>query len=480
VGAAVLAVGAVVFALEQRAIAAVNGWWLDELCSMWATEPGQSLAHAYRDRISHDPTPPLYYLVLYAARVVFPMPFERERVVVLCLNLCFIAAMAVGVVWASRRAGLSGLAMAGVAAFLLSGAVLRYAPDARAYLMAMTLVFTVSWLTALAIEDEEHGIAYGWFAGLGAVAGVTHFFAALMCCSLGAGLVAVGMWRRRRELTWSGIALGAPAFAVYAGWFYFLSAPETMDIITWIRFDALSVTLAYTQVRRLAVGSRPALALACAVIGWGVVQRGTRALSTTFGIAMALFVGVPLLISLKVPVISARYWLIGAPALVVYLVFAARAAMVEAMRRSGRRGAGPLLLGVGALGLLVATSVTGYEYALYYIKAKYVFRGAEIVKPLLPGCSAGTIHVYRNEWEYLEIAREPEGYFVDADRPATGMLRAGDAGCRVLGWAEQVDDPGWESKPDGELLRMMKIDAQPGEVEIARHLAGFVVLRRGE
>jgi hypothetical protein len=407
---------------------------------------------------------------------LFHLPFERQRVVVLGLNLCFIVAMAVGVVWASRRAGLSGLALTGVGAFLLSGAVLRYAPDARAYLMAMVIVFAASWLAALAIEDEEHRIAYGWFAGLGAVAGMTHFFAALMCCSLGAGLMAVGGWKRRRGLTNSGAALGLSAFVAYAGWFCFLSAPETMDIITWIRFDAHSLMLAYTQATQLAVGNGYGVVAACAVIGWGLAQRATRALSVAFAIALTLFVGLPLLISLKTPVISARYWLVGAPALVVFLVFVARTAIAEAMR--SRRRAGPSLLGVAALGLLVVTSVTGFNNALFYIKAKYVFRGAEIVKPLLPGCRAGTVHIYRNPQSYLEITQEPVGFFLDAARSTTGPT-AGDGSCRVLGWAEQVDEPRWEGAPDAELLRMMKIDARPEEVEIRRHVLGFVVLRRG-
>jgi hypothetical protein len=478
VGAAVLACAAVVFAFEQRSIAAVNGWWVDELFSMWATEPSQTLAQAYRVGISKDPTPPLYYLALYFARASFHLPFERERAVVLGLNLCFVLLMSLVVVWASRRAGLTGLALAGIGAFLVSGPALRSVPDARAYFMAMTIMFAASWLVALVIEDGEPCVPLGCLVVLGALAGLTHLYAALMCCCLGTGLIAVGRWKGRRDLTVSGLGLGLSAAAAYAVWFFFLSEPNVVRAVVWIKYD-VTLSTAVREARQLSLG-REAAVVACLLAVAGVMHRATRALSVAFCIAFALFVGVPLLVSLRVPVIVGRYWLIGAPAFVVVLVFVARTAIGEAMSRERRTETlrtGPLLLGLTAIGLLVATSVTGYGYARAYTKAKLVWEGAEIVRPLLPRCRAGSIHVYRNVPMYSEISRVAAGYFVDGDLPTTAWLTLADGACPVLGWAEHMEDPAWSRASDAELLRMVKIDAQPGEVEITRHASGFVVLR---
>ena len=47
-----------VFCLFQLIISHVNGWWLDELYSLWASDPAIPFKEAYVQRIAPDTNPP--------------------------------------------------------------------------------------------------------------------------------------------------------------------------------------------------------------------------------------------------------------------------------------------------------------------------------------------------------------------------------------------------------------------------------------
>jgi len=124
---------AVLFTGELASVSAISGWWFDDLFSLWASEPTLPFTVAFRERILPDSNPPLYFSLLY---------FVRQRIsddgsAVIAFNIGAIIAAAAAVYIPSRRAGLCGLAIAGIAAFVLSGPVLYFAPEGRSYVMAL-------------------------------------------------------------------------------------------------------------------------------------------------------------------------------------------------------------------------------------------------------------------------------------------------------------------------------------------------------
>ena len=166
------------------------------------------------ERIAPDTNPPLYYVVLYWVRWLI----SDDRTAILAVNIAAIMIAAGAVFVASRRAGLSRLAVCGIAAFGLSGPVLVYASEGRAYCPGFAVVFVASWYAALAIKDPHQRPVLASFVALGAVAALTHVYAALLCGVLGAGLLTFALFSHRRDLVGPGLALGLSASVVFAIW----------------------------------------------------------------------------------------------------------------------------------------------------------------------------------------------------------------------------------------------------------------------
>jgi hypothetical protein len=57
----------------------------------------------------------------------------------------------------------------------------------------------------------------------------------------------------------------------------------------------------------------------------------------------------------------------------------------------------------------------------------------------------------------------------------TPWLAAATSPCPVLGWSEHSWS--WEELKDSDLLRLLKIEASPDEVDVLRHFRGFVILK---
>ena len=147
----VLIVASIFFALEVYSISGANGWWLDELWSVWATDPTIDFYKAFSERMAYDTTPPLYYVALFWTRQLI----ANERSAVILLNLTFIAAFAAAIIVSSRKLGMISWALIAVGAFLCNGPVLRFVVEGRAYLMAMVIAFAASWYSALAVDSQS-------------------------------------------------------------------------------------------------------------------------------------------------------------------------------------------------------------------------------------------------------------------------------------------------------------------------------------
>src|SRR5271166_2137385 len=120
---------ALVFSGELASVSAVSGWWFDDLFSLWASDRTLPFDVAFSERILPDSNPPLYFSILYFVRQLIP----DDGMAIIAVNIGAMIAAAVAVYIPSRRVGLSGLAIAGIAAFVLSGPVLYFAPEGRSY-----------------------------------------------------------------------------------------------------------------------------------------------------------------------------------------------------------------------------------------------------------------------------------------------------------------------------------------------------------
>ena len=107
IGVPILLAAVIAFCFEIRSISLVNGWWLDELFSIWASDPSLSFIDVLLHRILPDTSPPLYFSALYwTRRLIFD-----ERSAIIVLNLISLAAALIAVNFASRKAGVLGWAL---------------------------------------------------------------------------------------------------------------------------------------------------------------------------------------------------------------------------------------------------------------------------------------------------------------------------------------------------------------------------------
>ena len=475
---ALLCGAVILFAAAQYSINAVNGWWADELFALWASDTSVSFATAYSERIARDTNPPLYFSILYWVRSIV----VNDRAAVLILNTACTAAGSAAVLLLSRPSRLTGLATAGIAAFLLSGPLMRYASEGRAYLPALVVAFVASWCVALAVQAPRDRPPPWAFVAVGAVAALVHVYAALFCGVLAAGLLLLVLLdRSRRDLVGPALALGVSTSIVFGLWL--ATIVDSFGRIDWIEFSTREVLNAAWFVKELTVGYRLAGMLLLVLLLFGLLRGSTRPVTLVFAATFALFIALPLLVSLKKPIILGRYWVIGAPGLIVLVAFLARAWWTET---GANRLASWLLLGVALLACV--TSLSGFLAARTMISAKPVWKGADIVRPLVENCPDRSIHVgsagivnSRASLPYFaRMADMREGLFADAGSSATPNLAAATARCPVMGWAEHVlrGDDFLARAPDAELLRLLRISARPQDVEIRRHPSGFVVLKR--
>jgi hypothetical protein len=348
----VLIVASIFFALEVYSISGANGWWLDELWSVWATDPTIDFYKAFSERMAYDTTPPLYYVALFWTRQLI----ANERSAVILLNLTFIAAFAAAIIVSSRKLGMISWALIAVGAFLCNGPVLRFVVEGRAYLMAMVIAFAASWYSALAVDSQSICENRKTFALLGIIAALAHVFAALFCCCLAAGLIAYSYLYHSPRLRGPGLALG---LSVGIGGLLFIAwALNLAEQASWIEFLYESMLATYWDIRQLVFGSRIAIMLFVALFLIAMLLPSARSLTVIFGVTWSLFVLIPILVSFVQPIILSRYWLTGAPSIVVFVVFLTRALAFDV------HAARPRLRMVGAFACLALLTVTDVSRGL--------------------------------------------------------------------------------------------------------------------
>jgi hypothetical protein len=462
-----------VFFLEHSAIAAVNGWWFDELFSIWSSNPAEPFSAIFLGRIEPDTTPPLYGSLLYWARTLI----KDDRQAIFVLNTSAILIAAIAVIFSGRKAGFSRLAVATSIAFLLSGPVLRFVSEARPYAPAMALAFVTSWFSALAILVPRARPGPTSFALLGTVAGLTHIYAALLCGSFAAALVLLAVIWRRSDLMASGLSLGFSATLVLSIWLALWLPFHSLENLYWMKLSYATVVSALWEAKQLAIGPHLLIAL-IALLAFGVLWPTTRMLTSAFLVAFSIFLFLPLLISLKQPIILGRYWLQGTPAIIVLIALLARTWLFDGIS-SRRWHPVPIAGAFAAVAFLTISDATGFIIARAFTAAKPIWKGALVVAPLARDCPTASVHVNGFIPLFAYTSQIPDPVFADAREPATDPIKPADSKCPVLGWAEEPHPADFMHRAtDEDLLRLLKVGASPSQVEILRHPTGFVILRR--
>ena len=468
-----------IFAGELASVNAAGGWMLDDLFALWTSDRTVPFGVAFDERILTDSNPPLYFSLLYFVRRIIP----DDGVAVIALNVGAIVAAAVAVYVPSRRLGLTGLALAGIAAFVLSGPVLYFASEGRSYTFALSIVFVTSWYASLIITGfpEEFNLTRSIM--LGCLAALTHVYAALFCGSLAAGLVALAVFSGRKELLKPGLALGLSASIVFGIWLGF--AFGTVDNLSWLEFTVSWVLNAALSVKELALGANFQVIVVVALFIFGFLDVRARPLFTAFAIAFLLFALLPVMTSFVRPIIYTRYWQIGAAALPVLVIFAIRSWILEGFTERSRKS---LAAGGAALCFLVTSSALGFANARHYEYLKPIWRGVEVARPLLSQCQDASVHVYYGNtskpyaawesglWNFPKLTGASPRIFVDPQDDSTPYLSAATSSCPVLGWAEHTGQ--LRGLNDRDVLKLLKIEASADSVEFVRHRTGFVILKR--
>jgi hypothetical protein len=255
-------------------------------------------------------------------------------------------------------------------------------------------------------------------------------------------------------------------------------APKSMGNISYLRFTTDGVLITLWEVSKTALGRSLLTLPLIGLIVLGLIRSNTRSITLMILLANAIFIIVPLIVSTMKPIITARYWLIGSPSLIVLMIFLMRAWLRDGFAKPGRP-VFQVATGI-ALTLLFVSDGLGFSSARFFVASKKIWNGAALVSPLVKQCSGNSVHVDSHGFgmgvdAYAYIARAPKALFVDAAKTSTGPLRPDDTTCPILGWAEHVDMGG----TDEELLGLLKIDASPAEVQIDRKINGYVVTKSG-
>jgi hypothetical protein len=289
-------------------------------------------------------------------------------------------------------------------------------------------------------------------------------------------LVSLAVIWRRSDLMAPGLFLGISATFVLSIWLALWLPFHSPENLYWMKLSYATVVSALWEAKQLAIGPHLLIAL-IALLTFGVLWPTTRILTVAFLFAFAIFLLLPLLISLKQPIIFGRYWLQGTPAIIVIIALLARTLLFEGIRRPSPLV--PIAGASAAVAFLTISDATGFITARAFTAAKPIWKGALVVAPLARDCPTASIHVNGFIPFFAYTSQIPDAAFVDAKEPATDFVNSGDTKCPVLGWAEELHPPDFMRRAtDEDLMRVLKVGASPSHVDILRHATGFVILRR--
>jgi hypothetical protein len=475
---ALSAVLLVIAVVTQVAAWRVEGLWNDEYYTLFVSDPSLSPADLATALVS-DTNPPLFYAVVAAVRQVWD---GTPRLLFLLINAAVLAAVFVVVAVGRDRPDRVLVAFLATAALMAGGMAHYYFLEGRAYFLTSSICF----LLGLHAFDVAIGAlpARAWILAMaGAAAALGHVYGGLVSGSIAAGLLAVALLYRRRELVAPALALGIAATLVTVIWVAW--AWRFTDRVDWIYFTPNSIKTYARETLLLAVGSKYAVYLLVAVGLAALAHPRTRAMAIVLLVATALVFALPVAASFRQPIIQPRYWMVAAPLVPAFLV----ALIVVAGRIGGVAGSG---LRVAAAGTLLLTSVLAAFQTHVAVAGLPYWRGTAPVVEFDAECPPGSIRIWisgRPEYfpEFYAIASGfPLDRFVVVS-PKTPAPPWTPSGCPIVAWVEHYpeDQPTRDvTDPDvaRTLLEAVGLPPDPSRFVIEPHHGdwegGYVVRER--
>lgn len=459
--------------------------WLDEVFSLWATEKTRSVVDMQTQLLANETNPPLHFWLLYAFRRLINDPRlagHALNFVVAALSLTAI----VGLPWRSGRPRL-GLLLGIV--YLMSGSSMSFMQDIRNGFTALSLcgvAVALSGTVRLKAEADRTDLLIA--VGLGLLAGISHVYGALFTGSLSAAMIIEGMYRKSRSQALFGLALGGACSLTFAAWFagLLLSTQGHLVSIAWLA--RIPPLLGFDNVWRSYFGP----AWAWYLMGLGFVIALGSALfrrSAIFLLICAVMVfGIPVLTSLKTPIVFFRYFLILAPPLHMLLALAVYDLVGGYGRTEPRGGLSTATMVAGCIALAVPV-LTGVSNANFLVPHQDPWwLGVDRVRAEAGNCPSHVIRADMSQvgdladgmkWGFTYLLR---GTGLQLEDMAKTTKDVSDIDCRVVGWSEHMITsragmvPGEPTEDDALKLTNLT-NKRHVPLKIERHFLGFVIYK---
>jgi uncharacterized membrane protein len=440
-GVAAVAVAGVIYVAMTLAS---QGFWLDDLYTIAASDPRRPIGEMLRQYLLPETNPPLHYLLIRWWRFLTPDGEVWLRIPGLLAYALTIVAAAFYPCRALRpeeRTVLAGLMAVGFGLIYLAAELRAYSVLA---LFALTaLLDSVAIADAIAEGETPPLTRLAALVVSGWILAYEHYFGFLYAGSLIIAILALGLWWRR----WSWHVFGA-GVAIAAGFVPWLAVQ--LPVIAgnfgggfWLELDPIGTLRGFVRHTFTAAIPTALLAVGVALALWqtrGRVLRDRRIALTA--IAAAINLAVPLLVSLHTPLLNARYFT-GLRTLIYFGLALLLAPLLRAP--AGKWGHSAALVLAALAALLVSYPFVVTPRASWREASEYVRETTQCAQRDIIGMSTvGGADLQRFEpmFRYylpdprFRVTVVPLGASVDA---ALATLNPTAPGCDVVAIATNID-----------------------------------------
>jgi len=422
-----------------------ENFWIDELSSLYFSDPTYSLREIATRIWPLETNPPLYYFLLYLWRHVIPGTDEisiRAASLLLAVLACLSPLLYPSRVMRLERR------LAVMALLSCSPGLLYFAGEARGYtllvLFSVNLCFRLlSAIRTLRTGAGNLGVEVALLSLLSVAAAWTHFFGIVLAASAFPILVVAALVLRRSI----GLVVAAAALTALAVTIWPLSQWSYIHEITgdhwFLSLSGESMLAATKWFAHLAFGGQwsvlvaGALSLAALAWTWNPRVSNKELLLALLALFFAWVIG----LSLYVPIFDARYFVVALPP--IYMLVAE--ATGDAAERLSAR---PALLQLALVLPLAASFATRWP-AVEPPDREDWRAPAEVVNET-PGCAGAPIFVLAHPRDngdpaflyghYLDASRGVRLTPVDVSKPidAATLQEVWNSACAVKFWAAHV------------------------------------------
>jgi hypothetical protein len=383
----VLCILALAFALTMTTLSRDN-FWIDELSSLYFSDPSQPLRTLALSIWPIESNPPLYYFYLYVWRL-FVSSADESSIRAASLIPAVLACLS-PLVYSSRVMAYERR-VAVVLLMSCSYGLLYYATEARGYALLLFFAINVTFLFLSAMHSLRFDAAslrrrlvlLGVFS---AGAAWTHFFGILLAASVFSVLLLAAIILRRSVIPVgvAGLLTGAVAVLWPAMQFAYIH-----EIATSYWFDAFpwgSVVLEAKSFAFMTFGHKWSIILIVGLTVPSLIYTADKRISNKELLVLAItaFALFFAALSLYVPLFFSRYFLVLLPAIYILVAEAIGDAIGRLLARPT-----PVYLGI-LLGFAIALSVS---WPIFVRGDREDWRQPALVVNSMPACAGASIFV---------------------------------------------------------------------------------------